>query len=197
MSSPTLSCLCFDILLLFWQTAFSISHCCSKWPSAEPSSTQPVFTSVNLWPLPYFSFQLQTCSVLLSDSGKWRGVFHVIKLPRFLPEKVSSPAHLPRCFMHTWDVWSTYQHWLTTPLTLFFFFPSQQHVSHSSLLPFTVKCRPGSRNYLVDSMMNLWLSVTAYCIIYSFHGNRLRKVNHSHRIALYSFLINPVLLIKK
>jgi len=43
------------------------------------------------------------------------------------------------------------------------------------------------------------MAVTAYCIIYSFHGNRFRKVNHSHRVALDCFPINhePLTLKKR
>lgn len=41
------------------------------------------------------------------------------------------------------------------------------------------------------------MAVTAYCIIYSLHGNRFRKVNHSHSIALDHFPINHVPLTKK
>lgn len=44
---------------------------------------------------------------------------------------------------------------LFPPFFLFFFNPSQQHVPGNSLLPFTVKCSPGSINYLTDAMMDL------------------------------------------
>jgi len=40
-------------------------------------------------------------------------------------------------------------------LSLFFFFPPQQHVPDNSLLPFTVKCNPGSINYSADAVMDL------------------------------------------